>query len=990
MKTNYKQRWSLFIFLLAILINGCSTDDIVNNETGSSKRETEKYIISTFSLPKGDSEHVLTDGESIFVLRSLSDNSTQMFEGMLKNQEEKLLCDMYLPHNERLEDGDYILNLKTSKEGHAYPISYHLTFLDQMVGQILEINTPYNKLEGKGTEKDPYKISSTDDFAYFVSQLQQYDSSYGYGKYFVQTSDIMAPRTDCLYQGNIYKSAPFAGYYDGNSSEIKNLIYVGDSKLPDDNPVGLFTILYSGAVIKNLKITGANIHMPGSSCGLLAGEAYGNIHIENVTLTGEIEKGMQKIGGLIGYMGGSDNNRGELNLNNITFRVTLSDNQQYVGGLIGWAENVNVTINKATSTPFEPIKAESNVGGLAGKIHGQIKANDIHLEHSTNSAIHFNGNTNTGGLIGELSLLGSSSFQDITVNLAIEGNDNVGGLIGRLSSAANEQLTVTISGYNAPLGSYIIKGHNNIGGIIGLSEPSKENALTLRLQGKSLLTANISANAYAGGAFGYLLNTSIQFDASSLLTIKSPSITVQNEACGGYIGYANNCNTLDLNSIRIDEAIDISGMLYIGGIVGYIKYGTIKGNYTPTFSNTQAITSPIPSPTFAGKINDRNYQSARLIGGIVGGAEYAFLKNLFAAPSIYGNDVIGGIIGEARYTEITNCGSKIMHFNSSSIQGSTLGGIAGYLTCDNQKYENLVNYTNIPSGTASTGGIFGHMYILSNATITKAVNLAGITASNSVGGIVGRTLGKGFLHIHQSANFGEINASSTTTKEELGVGGIVGHAENTTSVYYSVNHGEIKIGTNSAYHGVGGILGYSEHSGVQIRYCCNRANIEFYREKENHGIGGIVGEAGKASKDNNSHILDCYNLGSNMGQLKTVSTDYRGGIAGSLGQHTRCYRSINVGQIFLGNGGVGTTDLLSRDLNHIYVLYGTGKEWGSTYIYDSNKSNESTYQGFDFNGSGDTKNQPTWVLDAKSNSDNQGIPHIYPDKCYFQFAEYTP
>ena len=48
-------------------------------------------------------------------------------------------------------------------------------------------------LNGEGTEENPYLITSTNDFAYLVSQLATYDSNYGYGQFFKQIADIKAP-----------------------------------------------------------------------------------------------------------------------------------------------------------------------------------------------------------------------------------------------------------------------------------------------------------------------------------------------------------------------------------------------------------------------------------------------------------------------------------------------------------------------------------------------------------------------------------------------------------------------------------------------------------------------------------------------------------------------------------------------------------------------------------------------------------------------------
>ena len=182
--------------------------------------------------------------------------------------------------------------------------------------------------------------------------------------------------------------------------------------------------------------------------------------------------------------------------------------------------------------------------------------------------------------------------------------------------------------------------------------------------------------------------------------------------------------------------------------------------------------------------------------------------------------------------------------------------------------------------------------------INKVVNLGKISATNNVGGIIGKTSGKD-IEVYDAANFGVIQGIAGD--KECGVGGIAGAAEDAITIYKSVNHGNITINRNAKYYGAGGILGYVKQGGAHVRYCCNRANIDYPKDKEDsHGIGGIVGSIEKANDNDDSYVLDCYNMGEINGQQKatsTLGTDYRGGIVGNLGSHGRCYRAVNGGYV---------------------------------------------------------------------------------------------
>lgn len=826
MKTYTKTIWNICACMLIILLGGCADDDIIRNDCGSTLQETESHLISTFSLPEGKTPIQDTREQIFFQLRSLSDNSIQLMEGKIRKNAGILSCEMFIPNNLVLEDGDYILWLKFDEEGSVYPLSYHLTFRDKMVSMVRDTKYIYEMLNGEGTEENPYLITSTNDFAYLVSQLATYDSNYGYGQFFKQIADIKAPIPNCLYQGNAYKSAPFAGNYDGDSHKILNLTYLGTNGGEQSDAIGLFSILHDGAVIRNLDIEGADIEYPENCCGLLAGVANGNIRIENITLNGNIKSTKDKVGGLIGYIEGNAQSLAQISIRNVRLGVSFSESgSSYIGALIGWAENASIQVEDISSDGiFKNLRGNNHVAGLIGKLYGQIDARKIKLQHTTLN------------------------------DFPISGNQNVGGIIGKL--------------YN----------------------------------------------------------------------------------------------------------------------------GTLTGTYTPEFSTTNVIVSKIPRPIFPGNINsEKPYrENAASIGGIVGYADKSTLRRLFTQPSIYGRSTVGGIIGYASDTQISDCGVKTETFNNGNNSAIMVGGIIGQASCSSHcEFSNLVNYSNISSGSNYIGGIFGSMVAGTSVKINKVVNLGKISATNNVGGIIGKTSGKD-IEVYDAANFGVIQGIAGD--KECGVGGIAGAAEDAITIYKSVNHGNITINRNAKYYGAGGILGYVKQGGAHVRYCCNRANIDYPKDKEDsHGIGGIVGSIEKANDNDDSYVLDCYNMGEINGQQKatsTLGTDYRGGIVGNLGSHGRCYRAVNGGYVRFGNAGVGYGN--KKNLTHIYISPGTGKDFGATSIPLPIREDKNIYQGFDFTGDHDPNRQPVWVLGGTYSSENKMLPYLHSGKCYFQFAKYAP
>lgn len=994
MKTYTKTIWNICACMLIILLGGCADDDIIRNDCGSTLQETESHLISTFSLPEGKTPIQDTREQIFFQLRSLSDNSIQLMEGKIRKNAGILSCEMFIPNNLVLEDGDYILWLKFDEEGSVYPLSYHLTFRDKMVSMVRDTKYIYEMLNGEGTEENPYLITSTNDFAYLVSQLATYDRNYGYGQFFKQIADIKAPIPNCLYQGNAYKSAPFAGNYDGDSHKILNLTYLGTNGGEQSDAIGLFSILHDGAVIRNLDIEGADIEYPGNCCGLLAGVANGNIRIENITLNGNIKSTKDKVGGLIGYIEGNAQSLAQISIRNVRLGVSFSESgSSYIGALIGWAENASIQVEDISSDGiFKNLRGNNHVAGLIGKLYGQIDARKIKLQHTTLNDFPISGNQNVGGLIGEAFLQAASNFKDITIDMPIKGSSYVGGLIGQIRSETPTNILIAIENFQLsnPANRSQIQGGSYVGGMIGYSHKTHANAFTIELKGESLFHASITGQSVIGGIFGSLDDTQIQFTPASRLYMDNESLEASSGICGtlaGALSYQEPGKEilLDPEILVINPNIKIKGGNNVGGIIGKLYNGTLTGTYTPEFSTTNVIVSKIPRPIFPGNINsEKPYrENAASIGGIVGYADKSTLRRLFTQLSIYGRSTVGGIIGYASDTQISDCGVKTETFNNGNNSAIMVGGIIGQASCSSHcEFSNLVNYSNISSGSNYIGGIFGSMVAGTSVKINKVVNLGKISATNNVGGIIGKTSGKD-IEVYDAANFGSIQGIAGD--KECGVGGIAGAAEDAITIYKSVNHGNITINRNAKYYGAGGILGYVKQGGAHVRYCCNRANIDYPKDKEDsHGIGGIVGSIEKANDNDDSYVLDCYNMGEINGQQKatsTLGTDYRGGIVGNLGSHGRCYRAVNGGYVRFGNAGVGYGN--KNNLTHIYISPGTGKDFGATSIPLPIREDKNIYQGFDFTGDHDPNRQPVWVLGGTYSSENKMLPYLHSGKCYF-------
>ena len=146
-----------------------------------------------------------------------------------------------------------------------------------------------------------------------------------------------------------------------------------------------------------------------------------------------------------------------------------------------------------------------------------------------------------------------------------------------------------------------------------------------------------------------------------------------------------------------------------------------------------------------------------------------------------------------------------------------------------------------------------------------------------VGGIVGYAYN--FAKMNKCYNEGKIIVKDVNYAY---VGGIVGSTDNYSTQIISKcdNTGAITV-KNANYAYVGGIAGsIDNYSTQEIDDCFNRGEIMVNTISDNGYAGGIVGLA-------NSSIKNCCNTG-------TISGNYAGGIAGSVGANNSSFCSINL------------------------------------------------------------------------------------------------
>jgi hypothetical protein len=201
---------------------------------------------------------------------------------------------------------------------------------------------------GTGEPNDPYQIATAADLIALGEDPNDHD------KHFILTADIdldpnlpgrkvfdkavIAPDIDPNNEWYSFDGTAFTGTFEGNGHTIVHLTIMGRDYL------GLFGLLKSGAVVKNLGVADVNIAGSGQYVGGLVGANGGSLARDGSRLGGTVSK-CHSAGAVTGT--------------------------QYVGGLVGW--NVG-TIRDSYAAGS--VAGNSGVGGLAG-INGSIGLLDM-------------------------------------------------------------------------------------------------------------------------------------------------------------------------------------------------------------------------------------------------------------------------------------------------------------------------------------------------------------------------------------------------------------------------------------------------------------------------------------------------------------------------------------------------------------------------------------------------------------------------------------
>lgn len=382
--------------------------------------------------------------------------------------------------------------------------------------------------------------------------------------------------------------------------------------------------------------------------------------------------------------------------------IANGDGVGYVmGGLIGYAEKVGILIgcdwtsesmvkNGSIAKTGVYVDAKGNtsfVGGLVGVLGENATIESVKQEVA---------------VVGGTATISGGQYSVVN-KIAINGKDFVGGLIGYIASSAGSYFgtTGTILGNSIKFYNEAeVKGANYVGGIVGglgivdgyanfigsdrddvlknllsATHNSKQSILgystlesdpyTQNPFGKLINAASVTGSGnYVGGIFGYV------GDRVSLALENAPISTAMSvEQLDTPYGYLNVYNG---NSGKTtDGAIIIKGASYVGGIAGWLDNqahdltfvvnrsyvnGTTYAGGLVGYMRAGTITSSIAVAPEDVTTATNTYIGTTYIGGLVGYVDHGTISGSMSTGFLFGNVNAnnGGIIGNGISPTIEN------------------------------------------------------------------------------------------------------------------------------------------------------------------------------------------------------------------------------------------------------------------------------------------------------------------------------------------------
>ena len=328
---------------------------------------------------------------------------------------------------------------------------------------------------GKGTEADPYQISTAADLT------QVYRKGYYKLMNDIDLTSYINQFSPTEGWQSIGRDGSETIHFDGNGHKITGL-WCNSTR---DN-TGLFSCFANGT-IKNLTVeTDKNKQVKGgSNTGILIGKMI-NGTIENCRVSGTVADSTP-VGGMVGLFDG-----GKISLSQANVTINTTGATSYVGGLVGEiiSGEIDQCVVKGTLTATG---SESHLGGLIGKNHATVtncySLASVHSSYNAAGLVAYN-----YGIVDKCYATGDLFSSNYAAGI-IGYNDGSNAVV-KNCVAMNNKIEVIYESQSAQSGGY---GQRIIGGI-------KNGAPAPEMNNYALKTMQVSVNDVPQKVYDDIMN----------------------------------------------------------------------------------------------------------------------------------------------------------------------------------------------------------------------------------------------------------------------------------------------------------------------------------------------------------------------------------------------------------------------------------------------------------------------------------------------------
>ena len=353
------------------------------------------------------------------------------------------------------------------------------------------------------------------------------------------------------------------------------------------------------------------------------------------------------------------------------------------------------------------------------------------MDSGTIENCHFTGTISNASLAGGIvGYLNGGSVRNCSVNANVYSSGRAGGIVGDMDGGNIEDCEVLSEAFIRTWAT----SDGDIsysGGIVGRANIALDEAIrNCKFNGSVVSVARYSwsyedhrtsSNVYCGGIVGYLIGGTLQNNH-----VLPDAYIFSDHTAGGIAGMAASGSTLESNDVAVGARAQANGEA-LGGVVGLLNVGTVRGNTSYT-----ALTGTATHQ--GGVISKLEGTTATISGNKYNGAEHGIGFDASGFPSELGCERVGAAISITTSSPLPNATAGTSYsqaFATDSEESITWSHVSGDLPAG----LTLNTSTGTLSGTPARAGTFrftlgaAAQYSSASKTFTLTVNLAITTES---------------------------------------------------------------------------------------------------------------------------------------------------------------------------------------------------------------------------------------------------------------------